>query len=110
MVKSLKQNTQSGMVESNETLSAIITAHIRECDARDLRTSKAFDEIKSYFKGIWDTIDKNMAINKADRADDQKDRETIKEDLKKLELRAAFFLGGLITLSKIFDYIFLLHK
>ena len=93
-----------------ETLKSMFEMHIRECDGRDARNEKARDEVRNMFKGIWDTLDTDRAGAKLDREEDQKDREAIKDDLKKLELRAAFFFGGIIALSKVFDYMFMLHK
>jgi uncharacterized NAD(P)/FAD-binding protein YdhS len=86
-----------------ETLNAIVSSHLKECEKREIRYTHLFDEIKLYFKGIWDTIDEN-------KREDKEEKETIKNDLKKLEIRAAMFFGGLLALKSVFDYLILGHK
>ena len=86
-----------------ETLNAIISAHIKECDARDVRNSQSQSEVKGFFKGIWDTMDKNREIDKEEKAN-------ILERMRLLEIRAAFFFGGITIVGKAFDYMFLAHK
>lgn len=77
----------------NEALKQMFNMHIKECDGRDERNSKAIDEIKGMFKGIWDAQDE------------------MRRTVTNMQIRAALFLGGLIVLGKAFDYIFMwVHK
>lgn len=69
-----------------EALKQMFEMHIKECDGRDLRNAKSFDEIKGMFKGIWDAQDK------------------MGDKVANLQIRAAIALGGLIVVGKALDY------
>lgn len=86
-----------------DTLKQMFDMHIRECEGRDTRATANFTEIKNMFKGIWDTMDKN-------RDDDKTEKAVLADRMRNLEVRGALFFGGLIALSKAFDWIFMLHK
>lgn len=75
-----------------ETLNAIISAHIRECDGRDVRNADAIKEVKEMFKGIWDAQNK------------------MRKDVTALYIKGAMGLGGIMVIGKLLDYFMEWHS
>lgn len=77
-----------------DILKSMFDMHIKECDQRDLRNAKSYEETKQMVKGLWDTMD------------------ATREKVVTLQVRIAYGLGALIVLSKIVEYgvSFLGHK
>lgn len=69
-----------------DSLKNMFEMHIKECDGRDARNSKSFDEIKSMFKGIWDAQDKTS------------------EKLTNLQIKFGVGIVTLILIGKALDY------
>lgn len=69
-----------------DTLKQMFDMHIKECDGRDAKNVKTFDEIKGMFKGIWDAQD------------------SMSQKVTNLQIRLAWMLGGLIAAGKVLDY------
>ncbi|CAN5265128.1 hypothetical protein BH10PLA2_BH10PLA2_00810 [soil metagenome] len=70
----------------NDSLGEIIKMHIKECDARDERNTRAISEIKGMFSGIWNAHDE------------------MRKALTSLQIRAAFAVGAVMVAGKVFDY------